>query len=818
MRLYLKLSLLITLLAFYSFVLSQNAQALPSHAELKQAGLISILDPQFGSTCKNDGSTDCTQTIQKAMNYGYANRLVTFFPPGTYTVRETLKALLDRGEGRKLGYVLVGSTATGTYPTIRLAPNSFNDQNAQNDTTYEDGKKKAIIHFWTCVADKDVSKECQPSYAEQLAQVNATNGNTAMQFGGSLQNLRFLIESGNPDAIGVRFTGNQNNSISNIMIESQDAFAGLYGSIGTNSLSENITIKGGKYGIYGGYGGWGAYTNLTLLNQSVLALTSHQGPPVSVSGFEIIKSQAPAIGPAAGVNYAGGNTRHGGSYSLNDGVISFQSSNNQPAINNPDGHQIAVVNVFVNKAATLVRTEDTSYPGNSSGWSHITTFANSMAQEGYKLIEGKSTTGDYAPEGSFRLSNVSTPNPNALKLTHGLELGRLPSPDVLIEQSKISGSGVVNAVSAGVAKVTSLTESSPDAASKLNQLFADSKIKYVFLPKGIYPLKSTITLGKNTHLVGISNLFSELETHPAWQPGKRVDMIATVNDASATTLLAHLLFRYDTAKGNNFFDGVHWRAGKQSVMYDIMKRGKGSSTNCYSLNDGGYGNERNDYRFSGNGGGRVWGLSTGANGCSKVSEKYRGLLVDNTTQPLTIYGFNPEDGHGEAISEREGFMAEIRNAKNVTIRSHKSEDANSLLIRNSENIFILNPGGSIDWALRDNRNIIVANAAAKFSLWKDSTGAHTNVKQILEEEINGTITQRYNSKQAVSIIKRGSVDFTVWETGSIVATPTPIQGNEWDLDDDNDVDVFDFNQFVVKVLKKTESWSKLASFIAAFSY
>lgn len=306
MSLRLKLLLLIALSTCFSLVLSPNAQALPSHAELKLAGLISILDPQFGSTCKNDGSTDCTQTIQKAMDYGYANRLVTFFPPGTYTVKETLKALQDRGESRIHGYVLVGSTATGTLPTIRLAPNSFNDQNAQNDTTYEDGKKKAIIHFWTCVADKDVSKECQPSYAEQLKQVNATNGNTAMQMGASIQNLRFIIENGNPDAIGVRFTGNQDNSISNMVIEAQDAFAGLYGSIGTNSLSENITIKGGKYGIYGGYGGWGAYTNITLHNQELLALTSHQGPPVSVSGFEIIKAQAPAIGPAAGVNYAGG--------------------------------------------------------------------------------------------------------------------------------------------------------------------------------------------------------------------------------------------------------------------------------------------------------------------------------------------------------------------------------------------------------------------------------------------------------------------------------------------------------------------------------
>jgi hypothetical protein len=49
-----------------------------------------------------------------------------------------------------------------------------------------------------------------------------------------------------------------------------------------------------------------------------------------------------------------------------------------------------------------------------------------------------------------------------------------------------------------------------------------------------------------------------------------------------------------------------------------------------------------------------------------------------------------------------------------------------------------------------------------------------------------------------------------------VSGPTVSPAENWDLDADGDVDVFDFNQFVLKVMKKTESWSKLASFITAF--
>jgi hypothetical protein len=46
--------------------------------------------------------------------------------------------------------------------------------------------------------------------------------------------------------------------------------------------------------------------------------------------------------------------------------------------------------------------------------------------------------------------------------------------------------------------------------------------------------------------------------------------------------------------------------------------------------------------------------------------------------------------------------------------------------------------------------------------------------------------------------------------------PTVTPAENWDLDADGDVDVFDFNQFVRKVMNKTESWSKLASFISVF--
>ena len=48
-------------------------------------------------------------------------------------------------------------------------------------------------------------------------------------------------------------------------------------------------------------------------------------------------------------------------------------------------------------------------------------------------------------------------------------------------------------------------------------------------------------------------------------------------------------------------------------------------------------------------------------------------------------------------------------------------------------------------------------------------------------------------------------------------TPTGNQPEEnWDLDNDENIDLFDFNEFVRKVIRNQEAWSNVASFIAAF--
>lgn len=814
MKVYFIRYLCVTVLLF--FASHTSASAMPSNAELNAAGLFDVT--KYGAD--NTGATDSTNAIQSAIDDAYRKDAAVFFPPGNYKISRTLIALKDRAGEIGTSYHFIGSTGGSQLPTLTLAPNTFNDNNASNDSIFENGKKKAVIHMWACdyvVKSKTGKTNCDPDYNDQLNDVNQTNGNKAMLIGNSIQNLRIVIGSNNPDAIGLRITGNQENALSNVIVEAGNGFAGIYGSMGINTVNQDITVIGGKYGIYNGYGGWATYTNVTLKDQQILAFTSPNVFPVSLNGFEIVKDSAPAVGQVSGDNYVSENGLHPGAFTLHDGVINFRNDNNSAAISTPNGKQIALANVYINNASKLIQTEDQTYSGNGSGWSRIIEFANTMPLVGHKLIEGVSSQTDFVSSNSFQTQSIQSPNATALKLSHGVSKNRIPSPDVLLDLSKQSDSGVINVADRGITPVPLSTRSDdptvPDFSSILNQLFSNPSNKYILLPKGVYPIKNTLILGKDTHVIGIAPPFTKIKTHINWKPGQRVDMVRTVNDKDATTTLSGLEITSNAAKGNNFFDTIHWQAGKNSIIYFAYTDNFGAdgSPKCDDSSDPvevarRYGDPRSDYHFSHNAGGRVWGNSTGGAGCSKYHAQYRGVLIESTTQPLTIYGYNPEDGHGDTLDKGEGYQGEIRNAKNVAIIGHKSEESYSLLVKNSSNILLINPSGSVGWALRDNSNLLTLNTVAKFEAFSGS------VKNMIEEEINGTITKSYKTNQAVSAIKRGTVDLSVW---NMEFTPPP--PNPWDLNNDGTVNLYDFNHFLKAVTSGNKNWSELTSFVSAFS-
>lgn len=751
--------------------------------ELRQAGLYDVTSTEFGTDNQGadpTGVRDSTSAIQEAMDTAYRSGGTTFFPPGTYKITKTLTALSERKV--KLNYQLVGSTEGSSLPIIKLAPGSFNDNKASNDSkmTY-DGKKQAMIHMWGCMGDGEAVeggvKGCKPPYESQLKRVNKKDQGEGTMYQAVLRNLRFEIGPNNPDAIGVRITGNQSNNVSNIEIIASGAFAGYYGTIGTNSFVQDLTVIGGKYGIYNGYGAWGVYTNVKLEGQELLAFTSPQGPPVSLNGFHIIKQTAPAIGEIPGIGYNSPDSDQGGAFSLNDGRIEFATnSSNEAAIKTLLDKQVSVVNVYIRNSEKLIRAGSTNYLGNANGWSKINIFSNTIPENGYKLIEGIETKeADYVDPNTFVTSNVVPPSADALRMNHGIADSLIESPDKLMRLAKEPGSGVINVANEGIIPVTTVTNTSPDYASQINNLINRTGVHTLFFPKGIYPIKNTITLKANTKIIGIHPGISSIETHPAWTPGQITDMVNTVNDPNGNTVIAFIALTADRGRNNNKFNNLHWMVGKNSVIYNTSRAGKNDSelglNGCKGLPDIGWGTGNYWLWYTNNGGGRLWGAGASASNCARWSAQNRGIYVNGTTQPLIMYGLNPEDGHGEVENDSLGYMVEINGASNVSIRSDKSENDNALLIRNSSNVFILNLGGSVETSLRDNNNVLIMNTVAKFHTFgKDDPDTPENERRpldLLEEIVNGNVVKSYDTTKVLSVVKRGNVNFGIWNYSTL---------------------------------------------------
>lgn len=782
-------SILLVIYLSRSLAPTDNQAATVTSEELRQAGLFDVTHPDFGAD--KTGVTDSTVAIQRAMDRAYRNGGTTFFPPGTYRISSTLVALRERKVD--LNYQLVGSTDGDQLPTILLTAGSFNDNNESNNNTMTyDGNKKAMIHMWGCEGAGEREggvRSCDPPYEEQQNDVNKkAAGGVATMYSAVLRNLRFVMEPNNPDAIGVRVYGNQHNHVSNIEIEANGGFAGYYGTVGTNSFVQDLSVTGGKYGIYNGYGAWGAYSNVTLRNQELLAFTSPEGPPVSMSGFHIIKATAPAIGEIPGHGYNSTASSHEGSFGLNDGVIEFeQSTSEEAAINSPLDNQISVVNVFVKNAGKLLRAGSVTHNGNANGWSKINMFANTVPSVGYKLVNGAETQDDYVDGDSFVTFGVQAPNGHTLRMNHGIPDQLIESPDKLMRLAKLPNSGVVNVINEGITPVNIARSSSPDHSTKINEIINRPGVHTVFFPKGIYPIKNTVTLNANTKLIGLHPGFSRLEVHPDWKPNQIRDIVSTVDDANGRAVLAFIGTVADRGQNNNKFNNVHWRVGKNSVIYNVGRTGK-NEMGCG--NSTGWGTNNYWLWYTDNGGGRLWGGGALSGGCSRWSAEHRGILIDGTTQPLVIYGLNPEDGQGSKVNQQEGYMFEIRNARNVSTRSHKSENDNSVLIKNSQNIFILNLGGTVEASVRDSSNFAIMNVVAKF--WKfdggknaDGTPKPRRPKDLIDEIVNGNVVKSYKTTEALSIIKRGDLDLQVWNfaqgetdppSDSIppTNTPTPI--------------------------------------------
>ncbi|MCP4023270.1 MAG: hypothetical protein GY729_15610, partial [Desulfobacteraceae bacterium] len=149
-------------------------------------------------------------------------------------------------------------------------------------------------------------------------------------------------------------------------------------------------------------------------------------------------------------------------------------------------------------------------------------------------------------------------------------------------------------------------------------------------------------------------------------------IIETEDDPNGTAILSNFLVGACSITQNHF-SNIHWKVGRNSMVHnvfsDIIWKTYGGSPHISGIK----------YKISGSGGGRFFGITTRWGNPGDLPYEPRGILVENTTEPLYIYG--------GSVCTGQYIMMEVQNSKNVFIYRPEFESGRKVLrVNNSDNV------------------------------------------------------------------------------------------------------------------------------------
>ena len=726
----------------------------------------------------NNGTGDCRAGIQSAINdafaanlnfetYGTGRPLAVFFPPGTYQISDILECYQwapTNMTALVLGnHILIGSTEGTNRPVIRLMAGAANYQNS--------AAPRQMISF------RKFQGGFSPGGATPSPAVPVTNpmstpaGYTdysADLFWDELRNIDFDC-NGNPGAVGVTLNGTQRNAVENVKVTATGAFAGFYILPGAGSFSANLEVEGGRYGIiHGNQGSMGlnieggdgpVIAGLKLQNQTVAAMMLYDYiSPLSVVGFQITNSKSIIAHPGYWNGMAG-------SLSLLDGQIGISGGTNMVAIDNSlntggvNGRDVYVRNVYVTGTTNLVKSKSTMTTG-SGTWSLIKEYSYNNTYNNPSV----------PPNTGYLLSDINFESYSMVNGIIGNYLNPVPiSPNIVTNSAAPPTNLVSEHLWASFPSYNGATNDPPtvvvSTSAGLNNTNDDTLVLQaainqaatnngrVFLPGGHYYITNTLTLYPNTVLLGVGEELSQIQVNPLWRPTTgEVTMVQTADDPAARTTLAWLTLatRYTaTSVETNYsrFNALNWRAGGNSLVLNIDF---GDPWTAY-LNT----QPRSLVKYTGNGGGQLYGLCMDAGPAGEGNPGFRKLTITNTAQPLWFYGFDMEHGAGD-------MEVQITGASNVRMLGYKREGVNAMLvISNSSNIACYSAGAMLSppnspgsfQILGASTNVLLATLCVQ---QVNTAPQLTNI--MVYEALSGQPTNVISWPNMVSLYKRGEIN------------------------------------------------------------
>lgn len=686
------------------------------HNDLLAKGFldVTLYDGWQGAAVDPSGARDSTKGLQKAIEDARDNALTAFFPEGVYSVSAPLNCMKrsrkhraeDRwltNESRKT-IALAGSTK-GKRPVIRLASGCAGFQDAENP--------QCVIRIWN-----------QENENTGIPPLGAKDG-ASTGFNQTFRGIDIDLGQGNPGAIGLGFSGAQGSSLEDVRILARNGYAGIYNVPGRAMGAVNVEVVGGRFGVIVVTEPSPILAGLTLINQKERAIKFDGWTPLTLVGFRIVKESSPAVELLAG------GSDIGGSLVLIDGSIEVKSGA-APAVDNRAGLTMYMRNVYVSGASAAVQSADKPPVACSGAWTRIAEYAHcglgqAQGNAANNLIDGETNAREIVAA-----QTASGAPPADLISRHVWE--RLPS----FEDA--------DAVNARSADIGALGDGIADDAPALQK--AIDRYEKVFLPKGVYRIGKTITLGPNTKLFGSAKAHVYLKPADEWRPTAEAAMVDTADAPGGAAYLSDIWFVIDQEKEeNDFFNLVTWRIGRNSIVKSLYSNPEPYAAD-HALAP------RSLYRIAGGGGGRWYFWQHHSQGTRYYRPDHRLMTIEGTREPLAFYGLNPEHSHADA-------HIEIRNAENIRIYAIKTENRQMDVIRalNSRNILIAGHGGHS--VIGDGRSVF------RFADCADSLAAVAGSSRynpagfMLQEEWNGE-TGSIPQDGILGLFKRGEPDDGVW--------------------------------------------------------
>lgn len=741
------------------------------------------------------GNTDSTAQLQQAINDGINYSMDVYVPPGTYSISKTLKGLQDCNDttNYKFGSIsrygthkapsLMGP-AIGTRPTIVLKDGSA----GFSDST----KPQPLIYFINTTANATTGS-CSSQW------LNSTAGAFDILYYATIRDIN--VKTGNnAGAIGVRFFSAQYSYMQNVSVDARGGFVGIQGAPATEVWT-NIEVNGGSYGVVMDQGvcGTSAVAGLTLENQTVAGLST--APlngigkaicgAVTITGFNFQESGIPAVS----IGNAG---EHATTLDLIDGSMTI-AAGSQSAVNNPAGESVYMNNVYV-KAPSGVKliSNNTSIPPAagavvisptaSGGWDYFqeyahddsgtydTSFGGGVPVNGYNVIADVKSRNDFNSS-SFRTNGSAPPTDLVARNVPGQSPWALDSNAVWVTDYGADPTG----------KSDSTTAIRNAIAASVNN--GDQ----IFLPRGVYNITGTLNINPNTILFGIPGQLSVLNgsawvTHAQFQP-----FVQSANSKTGTAMISDLNINLPSDDGfiksycdttlkdctlfpagfsydpydNTYLNALNWQVGRNSVLNQLgVNMQWDATTDLPSA-------ARKLIQVSAGGGGRWYGLQMNtahANDPTK-NNNFRALTVTGTTEPLTLYGSNPEHMGGQTFYEFSG----AGNIRVLGLKSESGDNSQLMWLENgTNNVLITGINGDCGacWFLiTGSSNISLANLAYYGARDNQTSSA----KYITDD------TTSFSVNDAYALYKLGNFDDTVFSlpsssptSFSVTANPNPV--------------------------------------------